>query len=93
MKKKLLNYYVLIKEDRRTGTGKPCFSAFVPILGIAADGDSVEETLENIKETIRFHIECLVAEGEEVPTEERGEPFITTASVPYPAKTGLSSNL
>ena len=43
MEKKILNYRVVITPDQRTGTGKPCYTAYVPLLGIATDGDTIEE--------------------------------------------------
>ena len=55
--------YLVIIEKSKTG-----FSAYVPDLpGCIATGDSKENTEKNIYEAIQFHLEGLVAEGEDVP--------------------------
>ncbi|MDX2138150.1 MAG: type II toxin-antitoxin system HicB family antitoxin [Chloroflexota bacterium] len=44
------------------------YSAYVPDLpGCVAAGDTVEETTEEIRDAIRFHIEGLLEDGEHVP--------------------------
>jgi predicted RNase H-like HicB family nuclease len=44
------------------------YSAYVPDLpGCIATGDSVEETAQNIREAIRFHIDGLREDGLPVP--------------------------
>lgn len=42
MKQKVANYTVVIEEQVRTGTKKVCYSAYVPILGIATEADTLE---------------------------------------------------
>jgi predicted RNase H-like HicB family nuclease len=55
--------YLVIIEKSQTG-----FSAYVPDLpGCIATGDTKENTEKNIYEAIQFHIEGLIAEGEDVP--------------------------
>jgi len=45
--------------------------AEVPVLpGCFSQGETVEETLENIKEAIDLHIEVLKEEGREVPVDQ-----------------------
>lgn len=61
-KKHILDYRVIIKPDQRTGSGKSCYVAECPTLGIADDGETVEEALKNLRDTIVFHLECLQAE-------------------------------
>ena len=51
----ILDYRVIIKPDERVGSGKSCYVAYCPTLGVADDGDTVEEALKNIKSTIEFH--------------------------------------
>lgn len=75
MKTYLLNYQTIIKKDKRTGTNKPVYSSYVPDLGISADGDSIEETVENTKKLIKFHLKSLIEEGEEIP-QNSSESFI-----------------
>ena len=50
------------------------YSVTVPSLpGCFSEGETIEEALAMIKEAIELHIECLVADGEEVPP---AYPFI-----------------
>ena len=79
MKKKVLNYRVIIHPDKRTGTGKSCYSAYCPVLGLADEGETIEKAVFNIKKLIKFHLECLVKEKVEIPREEFDKEFVTTA--------------
>lgn len=81
MKQQILNYTVIIKPDRRTGTNEPCYSVSCPTLGLADDGNTIEEALRNMKAMIKFDIECLTEEGEEVPLPDHPESMISMASV------------
>lgn len=83
--KKYLEYRIVIAPDVRTGSRRVCFTAFVPVLGITADGDTVEEARENAGNLIAFHIESLKKEGAVLPVEMVANEFITTARVPVPA--------
>ena len=82
--KKYIEYRIVITPDTRTGSGEPGFTALVPALGIATGGDSVEEALENIREMIAFHLECLRREKQSLPMEQPAADFITTARVAVP---------
>lgn len=52
MNTKILNYRVVVEPDERTGSNKPCFVAYCPTLGVADDGDTIDEALGNIREAI-----------------------------------------
>ena len=78
--KKFLEYRILITPDVRTGTGKKCFTAYVPVLGIAADGDTVEEARINAEKLASFHLESLKKEGGLIPRNADAD-FIATAKV------------
>lgn len=86
MKTSLLNYTVIIEPDTETGTNKPGFSAYCPALGVADDGDTIEETLNNIKKTIEFHLDCLAEEGEEIPTPSSAQGLMTNIQVSAPVR-------
>ncbi len=79
--KKYYEYRILITPDTRMGSQKSCFTAYVPALGIADDGDSVDEAFRNIQEMIVFHLECLRKEKQPLPVEYPTADFITTARV------------
>ena len=66
---KVLNYRIIIEKEHYED-GSPVYVAQVPTLGIADDGLTIESALKNIKEMIKFHVECLIEEGESVPTPD-----------------------
>ncbi|MBI2596293.1 type II toxin-antitoxin system HicB family antitoxin [Candidatus Daviesbacteria bacterium] len=70
MEKYLLNYRVIVEPDIRIGTNEKCYSAYCPTLGIADDGDTVDQVLANIKEGIQCFVEALIKEGKEVPSPD-----------------------
>lgn len=64
--------YLVVIEKTQTG-----FSAYSPDLpGCVTTGKTQEETAENMKEAVSFHIEGLQLEGEPIP-----EPSTTSAYV------------
>ncbi|MBI3442471.1 MAG: type II toxin-antitoxin system HicB family antitoxin [Candidatus Sungbacteria bacterium] len=83
--KRYVEYQIVIAPDSRTGSQKSCFTAFVPALGIADDGDSVEEAFQNIRELITFHLKSLRKEKQPLPGEPVSGGFITTARIAVPA--------
>ena len=66
LRTKVLNYRVIIEKEHYDD-GTPVYSTQVPTLGISDYGPNIEKALENTKECIKFHIECLIEEGEKVP--------------------------
>jgi predicted RNase H-like HicB family nuclease len=84
MKQQVANYTVIIDKEKRMGTNDICYTAFVPVLGIAVDADTIEEVQKEIASFIQFHIECLVEEGEEVPVENDSS-FITKLRTVLPS--------
>lgn len=89
MNQKIANYTVVIEKEKRLGTDKDCYSAVVPILGIATDADTLEKVQKDIQSLVQFHIESLAKEGEEIPVES-GQSFITKIEALLPTKTSLT---
>ena len=59
-----MDSYTVIIEPSTTGYG-----AYSPdVLGCAAAGDTVEEALALLRETLALHLEDMVASGEPIPT-------------------------
>lgn len=83
MKQQIANYTVVIEKQKRLGTNKECYMAYVPLLGIATDADTLEVVQKEIKSLIEFHLESLTQEGEEIPVE-RDSSFITRSTVVLP---------
>lgn len=58
-------FSVVIEKDREG------YFAFCPELqGCYTQGDTYEETLENMKDAIHLHVEDRIEEGEEIPQPE-----------------------
>lgn len=79
MEKKVLNYRVII-EPEKMGK-KTVYNAYCEALGLADYGDSIEEALKSMRSLIKFHIECLIEEGIEVPQENTDQELVTTTKV------------
>lgn len=79
MNKQILNYRIIIEPEKQ---GKKVVSnAYCPTLGLADYGDSIDEAFKNIQSLIKFHIECLLEDGLEVPSENTEEEVITSTKV------------
>ena len=81
MEKYVANYKVFIFPDRETGNGKYGFTAYVPKLDIADSGYTIEEALVNIHSLIKFHLESLIAEKEQIPAPDSEETLVTSALI------------
>jgi predicted RNase H-like HicB family nuclease len=63
--KQVYNYTVLLEKEEDGG-----YHAFCPILkGCHSQGDTFEETINNITEAIELYIESLLADNQPVPKE------------------------
>ena len=79
MKTRVLNYHIIITPDKQTGTGKSGYTAFCPTLGVADDGDTIEEAKQNIKRAIELYIKSLAEDKQEIPVDY---PEVATPLVP-----------
>lgn len=89
MKQRVANYTVVIEKEKRTGTNTTCYTAFVPILGIATEANTVEKAEKAIKSLIEFHLQSLSLEGEAIPLET-GSSLVTKAQVLLPPNATLA---
>lgn len=83
IKNTVLNYRIIVKPDTRSGTDRPCFTAYCPSLGLVDDGDSSETAIANLKKTIEFHLECLESEKKEIPVDSPHTELLTTTQVTF----------
>src|SRR3989344_6959551 len=79
MQKQILNYRIII-EPEKMGR-KTVYNAYCPTLGVADWGDSIDNAIKNIRSLIKFHIECLLEDGVEVPTENVDQEIFTSTKV------------
>jgi predicted RNase H-like HicB family nuclease len=64
--KQSYNYTVLLEKEQDGG-----YHAFCPILrGCHSQGDTFEETIENITEAIELYLESLIADNQPIPQED-----------------------
>ena len=84
MKTKVLNYRIVVSPDTQTGTGKAGFTALCPTLGVADDGDTIEEARENVKRAIQVYIDSLVEDRLPVPVDQPQQDIVTTTQVTAP---------
>ncbi len=57
----------------------PGFVALCPQIDVASQGDTIEESLANLREAVELFYEC--ASPAEVASREKGEVFITQLEV------------
>jgi predicted RNase H-like HicB family nuclease len=49
--------------------------------GCISTGDTLDETLQNIKEALEFHLETLLEDGEELPTTSSLEQHLSNGDI------------
>lgn len=84
MKTKVLNYRIIVSPDKQTGTGKSGFTALCPTLGVADDGDTIDEALANVRGAIKAYVNSLVEDKQPVPTDEPEHDIVTTTQIDAP---------
>ncbi len=83
-KQTILDYRVILRQDKSVGTNQSCYVASCPTLGVTDDGQTPQEALDNLKSTIEFHLECLQKEGKEIPVDQPREELLTTTQISFP---------
>ena len=86
MKTKVLNYRIIVSPDKQTGTGKPGFTALCPTLGVADDGDTIEEALVNVRGAIKAYVDSLVEDKQAVPVDELEHDIVTITQIDVPPR-------
>lgn len=81
METKVLNYRIIVEPDKQTGTGKPGFTAFCPTLGVADDGNTIEEAIANVRGAIKAYVESLIADKQPVPIDKPERDIMTTTQI------------
>lgn len=90
METKILNYRIIVEPDEQTRTGKKAFTAYCPTLGVADDGETIEESLHNIKNAISAYVESLVSDGQPIPIDRPEQSLITTTQIQVKSSTDLT---
>lgn len=84
MQTTVLNYRIIVEPDTYTGSEKPCFTAYCHTLGVADGGDTIDQALARIKSLIKFHLDCLVKDGEPIPAPDKEDSLVTTLKILAP---------
>ncbi len=66
------------------------YSALVPVLGVASQGDTIEEAIDMAKEAAELHIQGLVEDDEPVLVEEEA-PIVAGFEVKLPRLAGAAT--
>jgi predicted RNase H-like HicB family nuclease len=79
-------YYVeIVFNKEKLSNGSPVFVAHCPTLGIASQGDTIEEAKKNIQEAIELYLEEMPEKYDELQTEEI--PIFSVIEIKKDAKT------
>ena len=89
MEKKVLNYRIIIKPERKNK--KTIYLAGCPTLDVYDWGDTIDKALKNIREGIECHIESLIKDNEEVPVDYPEKEFVTETKIAIPINPSLVS--
>ena len=81
--KTILDYRVILRPEKSPNGKKSCYVAYCPTLGVVDDGNTPREALNNLQNTISFHIECLQQEHKEIPVDHPNEELVTNTQVPF----------
>lgn len=79
METKILNYRIIIEPEKKGK--KTVYNAYCPTLGLADYGYSIDESIKNINSLIKFHLECLLEDGLEIPSENTAKELITSTQI------------
>ena len=90
MDAKVLNYRIVIQPDKQTGTSKPGYTAYCPTLGVADDGDTIEEAIKNIKGAIKTYVDSLIEDKLPVPVDDLDKDIVTSAKIPVSGRFQLA---
>lgn len=81
MQTNVLNYRIIVEPDKQTGSNKPVYTAYAPTLGVADDGKTIEEAINNVRGAIEAFVMSLIEDGQPVPVDKIEEDFMTTARI------------
>lgn len=83
---KILTYTVVFEKAKEGG-----YVAYVPLLpGCMTQGETFEETKENVKDAIKGYIEVLKSDREAIPIENE-ECISMTVTIPIASKVVMQS--
>lgn len=85
MRTKVLNYRIIVTPDKQTGTDKSGYTALCPTLGVADDGDTIDEALVNVRGAIRAYVDSLIEDKQPIPIDDPEHDVVTTTQIVAPS--------
>ncbi len=82
MKTTVLNYNVIVKKEKDEN-GKSYYETYVPTLGIADAGDTIDEALKYTEEGVKLFVETLIDLKKDVPPPDTKESFMTVSRIEF----------
>lgn len=79
MQTKVLSYRIIIEPEKQGR--KIVYNAYCPTLGLADWDHSIDKAVKNIQSLIKFHIENLLRDGQQVPQENTERELIMSTKV------------
>ena len=86
METKVLNYRIIIEPDKQIGTRKKGYTAYCPTLGVADDGDTIEEAIKNVQDAIKVYVDSLIEDKLPVPIDQPEKDIVTTTQINIDAR-------
>jgi len=74
----MARYTVLLYEEPEGG-----YSVLIPVLGVATQGETIEEALKMAREATNLHVRGLIDDGEPV-LEEEIPPIVASIEIEVP---------
>jgi len=85
MQTKVLNYRIIVTPDIQTGTNKVGYTALCPTLGVADDGNTIDEAIFNVRGAIQAYVKSLAEDHQTIPVDEPEYDLVTTTQINVPA--------
>jgi len=75
----MARYTILLYEDEEEGG----YAVLIPLLGVATQGETLDEALAMAKEAAELHVQGLIEDGEPV-LEEETPPIVASIDIAIP---------
>jgi antitoxin HicB len=81
----MARYTILLYHDEEDRG----YSVLIPLLGVATQGESLDEAMAMAKEAAELHVRGLIEDGEPV-LEEEEPPIVASIDITIPVPVGAS---
>jgi antitoxin HicB len=81
----MARYTILLYHDEEEGG----YAVLIPLLGVATQGESLDEAMAMAKEAAELHVRGLIEDGEPV-LEEEEPPIVASVDIAVPVPVSAS---